>query len=111
MKPRLLKLMTDYHCNPIWEYSDSGDLYDNPDPETLPLSAQTMCDLRAWADWFDTFINFADPHDSRNVLPEEWAAFDRAGRRLWETLQRELGPGWVVSYFEYGKVYPPGSLL
>jgi len=109
MKPRRLKLMTDYGCNPLWEYSASDDLKANPDPAELPLSEATARELRAWAAWFDTFINMDDPHDSRVVLPEESAAFNQAGRRLWAAVRRELGPGWVVSYFENGKLLPPPS--
>jgi hypothetical protein len=108
MMPRLLKLMPDYQCNPLWEYEESpGGLYTNPDPAELPLSEATIRDLRAWAAWFDTFINLDDPYDSREVLPEESAAFDQAGRRLWAMLCRELGPGWVVSYFHDGKLLRP----
>ena len=110
MTPRRLKLMPDYQCNPLWEYEEPpGDLYTNPDPAELPLSQATIRDLRAWAAWFDTFINLDDPYDSREVLPEESAAFDQAGRRLWAVLRRELGPAWVVSYFHDGKLLSPSA--
>lgn len=111
MKPRRLKLMADYQCNALWEYEEPpGDLYTNPDPAELPLSQPTIRDLRAWAAWFDTFINLDDPYDSREVLPEESAAFDQEGRRLWGVLCSELGPDWVVSYFHGGKlVCPPAA--
>jgi hypothetical protein len=105
-----MKLMTDYGCNPLWEYSDPPDaLYANPDPAELPLSEATVRELRAWAAWYDTFINMNDPYNSRQVSPEESAAFNQAGRRLWAAVRRELGPGWVVSYFEDGKLVLPPS--
>lgn len=110
MTPRRLKLMADYQCNPLWEYEEPpGDLYTNPDPAELPLSQATIRDLRAWAAWFDTFINLDDPYDSREVLREESAAFDQAGRRLWAVIRRELGPAWVVSYFHDGKLLSPSA--
>ena len=38
MKQRRLKLMADYHCAPLWEYSEPpDDLYANWDPAELPL--------------------------------------------------------------------------
>ncbi|MDB5310877.1 MAG: hypothetical protein JWO38_5079 [Gemmataceae bacterium] len=110
MKLRRLKLMADYHCNPLWGYSDPpDDLYANPDPADLPLSEATVRELRAWAAWYDTFIHMADPYDSREVLPEESAAFNQVGRRLWAAVRLELGSGWVVNYFEGGKLVPPPS--
>jgi hypothetical protein len=111
MTPRRLMLKPDYGCSPLWEYGEPpDDLYDNLDPAALPLSEPTVRNLRAWAAWFDTCINVADPEDSREVLPEEAEAFDRAGRRLWLAVRRELGGGWVVSYFAGGgKVLHPSS--
>lgn len=111
MTPRRLKLMADYQCSPLWEYErPPGDLYANVDPAELPLSEATIRELGAWAAWFDTFLNLDDPNDSRDVLPEETAAFDQAGRRLWATLRGELGPAWVVSYMYDGKLLsPPGE--
>jgi hypothetical protein len=101
--------MADYGCHPLWEYSDDAslDLYANPDPTTLPLSKQAIEDLNAWARWFDSFINLHDPYNSRDVPPEERAAFDREGRRLWKVLREELGVQWVVTYFEGGKLLEP----
>lgn len=108
MATRWLKLMADYHCHPLWEYTEPPNgFYDNPDPAELPLSEATVRELRSWAAWFDTFVNMADPYDSREVLPEESIAFNQAGRRLWLALRRELGPGWVVSYFQDGRLLPP----
>ena len=78
-----------------------------PDPAELPLSEVTTRELRAWAAWFDTFLNLDDPNDSREVLPEETAAFSQAGLRLWAVLRGELGPAWVVSYFHDGKLLSP----
>jgi len=106
---RRLKLMTDYECSPLWDYGESGDLYDNPDPASLPLSKTTIDDLKAWAAWYDTWVDMREPYDSRRVLPEEREAFKRVGRRLWESLQRELGSGWHVVYFEDGKVLEPAG--
>ncbi len=110
MKPRRLKLMADYGCNPLWEYRDPpDDLYANPDPAELALSESSIRDLRAWAAWYNTFINMDEPNDSRQLLPEELEAFNRAGRRLWAALVRELGSHWVVSYFEDGKLFSPST--
>jgi hypothetical protein len=106
MKPRRLVLMPDYHCNPLWEYEDE-DLSSNPAPEELPFSESTILGLRAWAAWFDSFINMADPHDSRDVSHEESAEFHFVGRELWSVIRHELGAAWVVSYCENGELFLP----
>jgi hypothetical protein len=36
-------------------------------------------------------------------------ADDGTGRWLWETLKRELGDGWLVVYFENGRVLEPDT--
>lgn len=106
---RRLKLMADYGCHPLWDYDEGGELCGNPAPVALPLSTELVAEINAWADWFNSWVDMRDPHDSRRVLPEEAEAFNRAGRRLWAALRRELGEGWCVVYFEDGKLLePPG---
>ncbi len=103
--PRCLKLMADYGCSPLSDYGEDGDLYDNPDPTELPLSAALFAELNAWAAWYDTWIDMRDPYESRSILPEEDQSFKRAGRRLWAELRSELGDNWRVVYHEDGKVH------
>jgi hypothetical protein len=107
VRPFPIKLMTDYGCAPVWHHDDPDGEVGPVDPADLPLSAGTIDDLRAWAVWYDTFLDMRDPADSRRVLPEEDAAFRAAGRRLWRAVRRELGPGLRVVLFEDGTLLEP----
>ena len=93
---RQIRLMPDYGLDPLW--GPHPDDKDYNDLSVFPLSQETVLALRAWADWFDSFLNWQSPHDSREVSPEESAAFDAEGRRLWRVLRRELGDGYEVLY-------------
>ncbi len=107
MKPRVVKLMADYGCHPLWEYGADGDLIATPDPAELPLAPNTINELKAWAAWFDTWVDLRDPYDSRRVLPEEERSFREAGRSLWRAMRDELGSSYRVLYFESGRVLEP----
>jgi PHD/YefM family antitoxin component YafN of YafNO toxin-antitoxin module len=95
--PKKIRLMTDYGCYPLWwdEPDQVGDL----DPESLPLTQETIQRLYHWADAFDARLNLADPSDSPEVTPEEVESFEWEGLSLWKQLNQELYPNYEVVYF------------
>ena len=92
-----IKLMADYECYPLWwTGSDkAGDI----DPETMPLSKETISRLQKWADIYDAKLDWQDPANSPDLSPEEEAAFGKEGISLWKQLQKELAPNYEVIYF------------
>ncbi|NET70393.1 MAG: hypothetical protein F6K62_05135 [Sphaerospermopsis sp. SIO1G2] len=92
-----IKLMADYGCYPIWWVGSgkAGDI----DPETLPLSKETINRLEKWADIYDAKLNWQDPGNSPGFSPEEEAAFENEGISLWKQLQKELAPNYEIVYF------------
>ena len=99
-----LKLVTDYHCAPLWLDSTSSLWRDTDwvgpiEPEELPLSRELRAALRAWAATYDRTLNDDYPPDSGFASAAEEAAFEAEGRRLWRALRAELGPSWPVAYF------------
>lgn len=107
-----IKLMPDYGCSPLW-WVGPGKI-GNIDPETLPLSRETINRLNAWADAYDATLDMSDPANSPG-FPDEQAeeAFDREGVNLWLQLREELAPDYEVFYysFEMGKLLAhPGEL-
>lgn len=92
-----IKLMADYGCYPLWWASSDkvGDI----DPETIPLSEETISRLEKWADIYNATLNWQDPGNSPDLSPEEAAAFEQEGISLWKQLQKELAPNYEVIYF------------
>jgi hypothetical protein len=92
-----IKLMADYGCYPIW-WASSGKAGDI-DPETMPLSEETVSRLEKWADIYDAKLNWEDPNSSGFSSLEAKAAFEQEGISLWKQLQKELVPDYEVIYF------------
>ncbi len=92
-----IKLMADYGCYPLWWASSDkvGDI----DPETMPLTEETISHLEKWADIYNATLNWQDPGNSPDLSPEAAAAFEQEGISLWKQLQKELAPNYEVIYF------------
>jgi hypothetical protein len=92
-----IKLMADYGCYPLWwgGSDKAGDI----DPETLPLSQETISRLEKWADAYDEKLNWEDPNSSGFPSLGAKAAFENEGISLWKQLQKELVPNYEVVYF------------
>jgi hypothetical protein len=91
---KILKLMTDYHCYPLWEASPSR--VGNVDPNTLPIS-KSLCDqLFDWADVYDRTLNMEDPVTSGFSNNEAVDAFKVQGAKLADQLRKELGPEYYI---------------
>lgn len=73
----------------------AGDI----DPETLPLSQETITRLEKWADIYDAKLNWEDPGNSPGFSAEEKTAFEEEGISLWKQLQKELALNYEVVYF------------
>jgi hypothetical protein len=93
---KVLKLMPDYHCFPLWK---TGGEIGNVDPDDLPLTNDLKAALRAWANAYDNTLNQEYPPDSGFASPAEEEAFEVEGRRLWNVLQAQLGPEYKVAYY------------
>jgi hypothetical protein len=94
---KILRLMTDYHCFPLWESIEGG--VKNWDPEELPLSDDLRDELKEWAETYDATLNVDDPLESGFKSTEDAEAFESRGRDLWRELQQQLGYDYEISYF------------
>ncbi|MHA6881640.1 hypothetical protein [Ralstonia pseudosolanacearum] len=92
---RQIKVMADYQCHPVWELSPGA--YGDIDPNTLPISDGLKQKLTDWVASFDETLDIEDPANSGFTSTEVEAAFKARGIQLAEQLQRELGPGFMVS--------------
>lgn len=99
-----IKLMADYGCYPLWWVSSEkiGDI----DPETLPLSQQTINRLKKWAEMYDAKLNEDEPTLSSFSSNEEQENFEEEGVYLWKQLKQELAHKYEVVYFsdKQGKI-------
>lgn len=95
MRPRAIRLSPDYQCFPLWEAEPGlvGDI----DPADLPIDADLREALIAWADRFDSNLNWDDPGGPGFFTDADWSAFNAEGARLVERLRTALGPGWTVT--------------
>lgn len=91
---RNLKLMTDYHCFPLWDMDEPT----NVDPAALPLSEELRTELDRWAEAYDALLNDDDPASSGFASDDARLAFDQVGLGLWVKLSSELGPAYRVWY-------------
>ena len=98
-----LKLMTDYHCFPLWGDTEEGY---NRDPNDLPLADELKSALHAWAASYDRTLNDDYPPDSGFPSPREEDAFEAEGLRLWQELQAQVGGAYEVVYYSWrlGKI-------
>ncbi|GET42911.1 hypothetical protein [Microseira wollei] len=94
---KTIKLMADYGCYPLWWVEDEkvGAL----SPSELPLSQETIKQLKAWASIYDDTLNQDYPPDSGLASEQEAEDFERQGVSLWQQLCQELAPDYEVFYF------------
>jgi hypothetical protein len=91
-----IKLMWDYGCWPLWQHD--GQIFDNVDPATFPLSEPTRARLEAWSAIPDAKLAEVEYPPDMKWTAEEDQNFEAEGRALWLILQRELGPDYHVVY-------------
>jgi hypothetical protein len=91
---RIIKLMPDYNCFPLWEASPPK--VGNIDPSDLPISEELRIELLKWAETFDETLNPGDPASSGFKSDESKEQFRTAGMTLAERLRTELGATFNV---------------
>lgn len=94
-----IKLMSDYHCYPLW-WAGSAPV-GNINPETLPLSPELISRLENWAKTFDSWMNFNEPNSAEAPAEREVQLFEEEGIRLWKELRRQLLPDYEVFYHSH----------
>lgn len=92
---RVIKLMADYQCYPLWEASPG--IVGNIDPEDLPISSSLQQKLIAWAEKFTATLNMDDPPRSGFESEQEASEFRQEGAMLAQYLRNELGANYVVT--------------
>lgn len=91
---RVLKLMADYQCFPLWEASPG--VVGNINPSDLPITELLQSRLMAWAEEFDKTLDMDDPAKSGFRTPQAQENFIKSGVELGQQLQDELGPEYSV---------------
>jgi hypothetical protein len=87
-----IKLMSDYGCYPIWGIDEINNIA----PEKLPLEAETISRLNAWANLFDDGLNWDDPAGESLWSREDAQFFQQEKISLWHQLHHELSPEYEV---------------
>jgi len=93
---RVIKLMPDYGCFPLWEASP--ELVGNIDPSALPLSDGLKAELKAWSAEFDSTLNPDDPLRSGFASLDDERAFASMGQQIREKLEKELGSNFRIIF-------------
>lgn len=91
---RLIKLMADYECYPLWEASPGN--IGNIDPTSLPISELLANKLMNWAGVYDKTLNYEDPINSGFLNTNELLDFELNGLKLAEKMLEELGPEFSI---------------
>ena len=92
-----IKLMAEYSAFPLWivEPTSPGPI----DPKKLPLQQETLAQLTAWSEKYQSQLNLEDPANSNFLQGRELLEFEEEGVRLWLRLREELSPEYEVEYF------------
>ncbi|MFV5346311.1 hypothetical protein [Acinetobacter soli] len=94
---KLIKLMPDYQCYPLWEYDELG-LVANLNPEDLPISKVLIDKLILWSDMYDETLCLDDPINSGFKSIEDEKKFQLLGEELFKSLREELSGQYDVIY-------------
>ncbi|PKE27836.1 hypothetical protein CWS43_24470 [Rahnella sp. AA] len=91
---KIIKLMADYQCFPLWEASPG--VVGNIDPRDLPISEALQVRLLEWASVYDCTLDMNDPAFSGFEHAELAESFKKNGLELVTMLQTELGTEYSV---------------
>ncbi|MDX8237708.1 hypothetical protein SLL78_05125 [Acinetobacter pittii] len=94
---KLIKLMPDYQCYPLWEYDELG-LVANLNPEDLPISKVLIDKLILWSDMYDENLYLDDPINSGFKSIEDEKKFQLLGEELFKSLREELIDQYEIIY-------------
>ncbi len=94
---KMIKLMPDYFCYPLWGVNpdELGDI----SPNDLPLSDSLREALLAWAHEYDQTIDMNDPSSAGFDSQESANKFVATGHQLRVRLKEELGPDYQITHF------------
>ena len=95
-----IKIMPDYHCDPLWHYSENE--VGNIDPKSLSISSSLMALLNEWAIKFDDTLDQEYPPNSGFKNKEAEIEFVANGLELAKLLKIEL-VGIQVFYYDITK--------
>jgi hypothetical protein len=93
-----IKVMTDYHCFPLWHYG--ADEVGEIDPTSLLISKELSSSLIDWAAEYDATLNEDDPANSGFLSSLAEADFIEKGLKLAQELKSVLGNVEVYYYHE-----------
>ncbi|MEQ1086733.1 hypothetical protein [Acinetobacter seifertii] len=94
---KLIKLMPDYQCYPLWEYDEFG-LVANLNPKDLPISEILIDKLILWSDMYDETLCLDDPINSAFKSIQHEKKFKLLGEELFKSLSKELSDQYEVIY-------------
>lgn len=94
---KVIKLMPDYQCYPLWEYDELG-LVANLNPEDLSISKVLIDKLILWSDMYDETLCLDDPINSGFKSIEDEKKFQLLGEELFKSLREELSGQYDVIY-------------
>lgn len=94
---RVIKLMADYHCFPLWEASPGKA--GNVNPQDLPISPALRDALIVWAKKYTATSNIDDPKSSGFDSEEKIEEFRNEGDDLAQRLQDELGVTYHITNY------------
>lgn len=97
MQKRVIKIMPDYQCSPLW-YIGRGTV-ENVPPDKLPLSDSLKSTILDWQKVYDDTLNFSNPAASGFKTSFEEIIFDKEGLKIWEQMIKELSELYEVKYF------------
>ncbi|WP_347017236.1 hypothetical protein H2788_06390 [Acinetobacter seifertii] len=94
---KLIKLMPDYQCYPLWEYDEFG-LVTNLNPKDLPISEILIDKLILWSDMYDETLCLDDPINSGFKSIQDERKFKLLESELLDILKEELNGQYEVIY-------------
>ena len=93
--PVRMKLMSDYHCFPLWDLDQPRNI----DPRLLDITDVLAEDLLRWASECDSTLNEDYPPESGFASDDARERWYVAGRQLAERLASELGSAAHIEYW------------
>ena len=95
-----LKMMWDYDAFPLW--STGRALGEQINVDLLPLSTELRDELQAWSDEWTGLVcgeHGPDAPGWKGPTTEQHRRWDEHGRQVLARTRAELGPKYVVGYF------------
>jgi hypothetical protein len=105
MGSKMLKIMPEYQCFPLWLKGDG--IFENISPDDLPISNALKIRLTNWQNKFDSTLNHDYPPESGFKSLVEEDLFEEEGRKIWTQILEELHSEYDIQYFSVkdNKIY------